>query len=284
LAAGESEIELLTASYSYHAKPLHIAERDGHRTHYLLRLQTEGRCRARVGDTVYAIEPGDLILVPPSAAYELHVDEAEQQDGKRRVSSGDYYIFCRGTWVDRWWSERPRPAKLRIPLDDGIVTLWRQLVAEHRRLPPAPPGVTDCLLRAVLLSVDRLCSERRPEGAAAFLAYRMKSFIEERATERFKLEELAARCGVSVSRAVHLYKQFFGKSIIQYALEVRLKTAAERILYTQAPLESIAESSGFPSYTYFFRVFKRTYGLSPQEFRRRHGLPHRRDGAEKPAD
>lgn len=275
-----ASIEILTASYSYHAKPFHVVEREGIKTHYLLRLQSEGRCRTRVGGTEYAIEPGDLLLVPPDAVYELHVEETEQ-DGERRVASGDYFIFCRGSWVDRWWSEQTRPAKLRIPLDDGIVTLWRQLIAEHRRRPAAPPGMTDYLMRAILLSVDRLCSERQPEGGAAFLAYRMKSFIEERATLRFKLDDLAGHCGISVSRAVHLYKQFFGKSIIQYALEVRLKSATERILYTQTPLEVIAESSGFPSYTYFFRVFKRKYGLSPQQFRARHGGVHTpQDGAE----
>ena len=264
-----SSTEVLTASYSYHTKPLHIVEQDENKTHYLFRLQSEGRCRIRVGGAEYAIEPGDLLLVPPDAEYELHIEETEQ-DGELRVSSGDYYIFCRGDWVDRWWSQHKRPTKLRIPLDDGIVALWRLLIAEHRRQPAAPPGMTDYLMRTILLSIDRLCSERQPEGGA-FLAYRMKSYIEERATLRFRLADLAAHCGVSVSRAVHLYKQFFGKSIIQYALEVRLKSATERILYTQEPLEAIAESSGFPSYTYFFRVFKKTHGLSPQQFRAKYG-------------
>ncbi|WP_414694936.1 helix-turn-helix domain-containing protein [Paenibacillus sp.] len=68
-----------------------------------------------------------------------------------------------------------------------------------------------------------------------------------------------------------MYKQFFGKSIIQYAQEVRLKVARERMLYTQTPLEVIAETSGFPSYTYFYRVFKKAFGVSPKQYRSSNG-------------
>jgi AraC family transcriptional regulator of arabinose operon len=259
-------VEVLAASFSYHTKPFHIVEKEGYKHHYLLRLQTEGRCRTRIDGALTPVEPGDLLIFSPDMPYELQVEE-EEHGGVRNLASGDYFIFFRGPWVDAWWKERRRPAKLRVPLDDNLLPLWRQLVAEHRRQSAESGELLDYLTRVLCLTVDRLCSEQRPMKGNAFLAYRMKSYIEERATTMFRLKDLASHCNVSVSRAVHLYKQMFGKSIIQYAQEVRLKVALERMLYTQTPLEAIAETSGFPSYTYFYRVFKKEFGVSPQRYR-----------------
>ncbi|HZG56445.1 AraC family transcriptional regulator [Paenibacillus sp.] len=263
------DIEILAASYSYHTKPFHTIAKDGLQAHYLLRLQTEGRSRTRIDGKLAPVEPGDLLIFSPTMPYELHVDE-EDRGGERAVASGDYFAFFRGPWVDAWWAKKQRPTKLRIPLDEGMIPLWRQLIAEHRRRSPESPDILDALMRVLCLTVDRHCEEQRPMQGSAFLAYRMKSFIEERATTLFQLKDVAAHCSVSVSRAVHLYKQFFGKSMIQYALEVRLKVAQERMLFTRTPLEVIAETSGFPSYTYFYRVFKKQFGVSPQQYRRKH--------------
>ena len=59
---------------------------------------------------------------------------------------------------------------------------------------------------------------------------------------------------------------------MQHALDVRLELARERIIYTSMPLELIAEMSGFSSYTYFYRTFKRKFGLAPKEYRMQNRL------------
>jgi len=267
LEGGKLGVEVLSAAYSYHTKPFHMTEKDGFQTHYLIRIQTEGVSRTRIDGQLATVEPGDLLLVPPTMPYELLIDDG----GGRAAASGDYYIFFRGPWVDDWWRERNRPMKVKIPLDEGLLPLCRQLIAEHRRGAGDSLRVLDYMMRAICLTIDRLSSEQRPMQGNALLAYRMKSYIEEHATARFHLKDLARHCNVSVSRAVHLYKQFFNKSIIQYALEIRLKVAQERMVYTQTPLEAIAETSGFPSYTYFYRAFKKATGMSPKQYRSRHG-------------
>lgn len=262
------EMEILSAGFSYHTKPFHAVEPNGLTTHYLVRLQTEGRSRIRVDGRLTDIEPGDLVLFAPDMPYELIIEG----DGERGVTSGDYWILLRGAWIDAWWAERKRPTKIKAPLDDSVLSLVRQVVAEHRRMSKESKEILHYLGRIVCLTIDRLCSEQRPLKGNAFLAYRMKGYIEEHATTLFQLKDIAGYCNISVSRAVHLFKDVFDKSIIQYAQEVRLKIARERMLYTQTPLEAIAETSGFPSYTYFYRVFKKEFGMSPKEYRQRNSV------------
>ena len=63
----------------------------------------------------------------------------------------------------------------------------------------------------------------------------MKNYIEENASSMFKLEDVAAHVGISVSRAVHLFKEAFGTTIMQYTMDVRLSMAKERIVFSPSP-------------------------------------------------
>ena len=63
--------------------------------------------------------------------------------------------------------------------------------------------------------------------------------------------------------------------MIQYALEIRLNATVERIKYSTMTLEEIAETCGFASYSYFHRVFRANYGVSPVKFRETATVPAR---------
>jgi AraC family transcriptional regulator of arabinose operon len=43
--------------------------------------------------------------------------------------------------------------------------------------------------------------------------------------------------------------------------------AKERIVFSPLSLEDVAETSGFANYTYFHRVFRSRFGVSPKQFR-----------------
>ncbi|WP_148505206.1 helix-turn-helix domain-containing protein [Paenibacillus beijingensis] len=257
------QTSLLICGYSYHSEPF----KDSHKkmTHYLFRLQTEGSSRVLYNDKEYPLQKGDLLLIKPGDAYDLRV-EGSSDEG--RVSSGDYYLFCNGSWIDDWWKRNDRPAVTRIGIDDRLLGLWRNLILEKRRAPfEENVELTDYLLRSLCLYLDRAVTESMQTDRSTFMALKLKRFIEENATVTFKLEEAARYVGLSLSRAVHLFKACYGKTMIQYAIEVRLNAALERMKYSSMTLEQIAETCGFASYSYFYRVFRAQFGISPVKFR-----------------
>lgn len=264
----ESRCEVLSAGYSHHTKPFHVASKRGLRS-YLIRFQTEGTCRALVGQEMVLIRPGDLLLYKPTDRYELRVEEELQPNGETAVFSGDYYFFCRGSWLDEWWNRSPKPQKVKIPITEEILNLCRHAALEQRRVKSRFKEISDYYVRILCLTIERTISEQASYAVKgkSFLAFQMKSYIEEHALSPLKLEEVAAHAGLSVSRAVHLFKSIFGQSIMQYALQIRLSVARERILFSKMSLEQIAEASGFNSYTYFYRMFRAKYGVSPRVFR-----------------
>ncbi|WP_106769211.1 AraC family transcriptional regulator [Paenibacillus faecalis] len=265
---------LLICDYSYHAEPFHTSHKNGLTT-YLFRLQTEGSCEAFCNGQSYDLEAGDLLLLKPGDQYEMRVKD-HGSDG--RVSSGDYYIFCDGTWIDSWWNRMKRQTVSHISVNDYMLNLWRQLLLEKRRGPgEEDTELTDYLLRGLCLCLDRAITEMKPADRSAFTALRLKRFIEEHATVTFKLEEAADHVGLSLSRATQLFKACYGKTMIQYALEIRLNAAVERIKYSSLTLEDIAETCGFASYSYFHRVFRAKYGISPAKFRETKTMPPVKD-------
>ncbi|RUS42864.1 helix-turn-helix domain-containing protein [Cohnella sp. AR92] len=236
---------------------------------YIVRLQAEGVSRALVGGELREIVPGDLLLFKPGEPYELRIGETETPAGAK--GSGDYFIMCLGEGMDEWWEQRRRPTKSRIAEDGRINAIWQQLILEHRRLGGGDPELITLLARTLLAMLDRAIAEvPEARSAVALHALRMRSFIENHSTEELKLEDVARDAQLSVSRAVHLFKEHFGISIIAYLQQIRLAHAMNLLAYSQLSLEQIAAESGLGSYAYLHRLFRARYGLSPGAYRKKH--------------
>lgn len=261
------EIELLSCGYSFHMEPFYMSHKVGLPS-YLFRLQTEGQCEATVSGNMQPIAAGDLLLYQPRDIYELRVGEPPDHP-QAKIASGDYFLFCRGTWIEAWWSRSIKPGCSRIGLDEKLLSLWRQLILEKLRMEEADTELMGYLLRALCIYLERLATETVYLQGRPFMGTRMKRYIEAHASVAFKIEDVAAHVGLSLSRAVHLFKAYFGKTMIEYAHEVRLSSAVERMQYTAMTLEQISESCGFGSYPYFHRVFKGKYNMAPNLYRQK---------------
>jgi len=258
--------QVVAADFSFHRKPFNMSLADGFDT-YLMRWQTDGKCRAKIDDKLSLVEAGDLLIFTPGQPYELRIDDEYNASGELTIESGDYHIFFKGPWADAWWNSKKRPTKIRVPLEERYLSLFRKILLEQRRVSDPYLEISDYTVRILCLEVDRLLSEQPSTTPKTYLAYRMKNYIEENASSMFKLEDVAAHVGISVSRAVHLFKEAFGTTIMQYAMEVRLSMAKERIVFSPLSLEDVAETSGFANYTYFHRVFRSRFGVSPKQYR-----------------
>lgn len=82
------------------------------------------------------------------------------------------------------------------------------------------------------------------------------------------MSELAARLGLSASRLEHLFKEHVNLSIRAYVHERRLRRAAELIASTDERISQICYASGFSDPSNFNHAFKKSFGVTPKEYRR----------------
>jgi two-component system response regulator YesN len=65
-----------------------------------------------------------------------------------------------------------------------------------------------------------------------------------------------------------LYKQLTMKAITDVISEVRMSKAKQMLLHTEMSISDIAEKTGFTNSSYFYRMFKKTNGVTPNDYRR----------------
>ncbi|SDD03948.1 Helix-turn-helix domain-containing protein [Paenibacillus sp. UNCCL117] len=83
------------------------------------------------------------------------------------------------------------------------------------------------------------------------------------------LASLAEAVAMSPAYLGRLFKKLTAKSIPDYILEVRIDKAKELLATTNASINDIAEQVGFANSPYFFKVFKKTNGVTPNDYRQR---------------
>jgi len=86
------------------------------------------------------------------------------------------------------------------------------------------------------------------------------------------LRDLAYQWNMSEYDMNHYLKVEIGYSFSYLLLDLRICQAANLLLKTNDSIEKIMEKSGFSDTTFFYRTFKKKYGLTPQNYREYAGI------------
>lgn len=95
-----------------------------------------------------------------------------------------------------------------------------------------------------------------------------KHFIEENKGINIKLEELAKNTGFSYTYFSSLFKKETGKTLTEYIQMVRIDTAKKLLTEKERSISEVAELAGYNDIKFFTRQFKKTLGVSPNEYRK----------------
>ena len=95
----------------------------------------------------------------------------------------------------------------------------------------------------------------------------MKSFIEEKTSEVFRISDLCEQIGYSKSFLCKLFHEQTGDTIAAYAVKVKIKAAKRLIREGNLNFAQISDALSFDNPQYFCRVFKRITGMTPTEFK-----------------
>lgn len=97
-------------------------------------------------------------------------------------------------------------------------------------------------------------------------------YIRVNYAERLTLEEMAARCNISPSYFSKLFNRTTGDNFAAFVNRTRVRKAKELLRSTDQPITAMAMDLGFEDSGYFDKVFKKTVGLTPSEYRNQGGL------------
>lgn len=96
-------------------------------------------------------------------------------------------------------------------------------------------------------------------------------YIQEHYFEPLTLRELAERYHVEHSYFSRIFRREIGTSLLQYITKIRIEKAKEYIRKGNGNLTEIAFMVGYDDYTYFNKVFRKSEGMSPRDYREQMG-------------
>lgn len=118
-------------------------------------------------------------------------------------------------------------------------------------------------------SLQRLLalSLKPAEASQTFRLEMVQKYIDQNFNQDLKLEDVARANGFSVSVMGRGFKKITGMGFSAYLRKVRVEQARELLGSTALPIAQVSQECGFNNLQYFFDVFKKTTGKTPQEFR-----------------
>ena len=93
-------------------------------------------------------------------------------------------------------------------------------------------------------------------------------YINQNLSGRITLENVAQHIYVSKSTLSHLFQRNLGISVYQYIQQKRLLKAKLLILEGES-MNSICDKCGFADYPTFYRAFRKMYGMSPNNYKKK---------------
>jgi AraC family transcriptional regulator len=120
------------------------------------------------------------------------------------------------------------------------------------------------LLRAALSDGNGHRDEAR--GSTDRLIRRTKAFLEAEFANPIRLADVGRAVGASPAYLTHVFRRVEGASLHQYLTRLRLARALVELPRTD-DLTALALETGFSSHSHFTRSFRRSFGVTPSEFR-----------------
>ncbi len=94
-------------------------------------------------------------------------------------------------------------------------------------------------------------------------------YIQNNYQQTITIAALAEVAGLSEHYLMRYFKSYMGITCVDYINEYRLNIATHLLAETDYPVGIIAEKCGITNASYFNRLFKKTYGITPKEYRRK---------------
>ena len=171
------------------------------------------------------------------------------------IQNGDYDAFIQGvTWMASELKKRGQEQRKDWQLYDEEV----------------PELLTARQIQRWLKKKIAELSEKEEKPArfgCAVMKQAVHCIYREYANAFLSVDDIAKEAGISVNRLNDLFKKEQGETAGKFLTKVRMERARELLDEGSEKMTAIAEKTGYTSTSYFARVFRKYYGMSPQEYK-----------------
>lgn len=243
-------------------------DRFHYHNYYELYYLEDGERYQCLQDQTYRMERGEMMLFSP---YVMHFSYGEENVPFKRVvlyfhpdtieSEELFQELQKGNGMYRLdFRGRTKAGRLIDSL------LWEQENSQQFRT-----NVQKLLLNLLLYTLVR--QERMQPLQKQEEGNRMSQviqYIHLHYAEDLALKDLAQKFYISPYYLCREFKEYTGRTLIQYINMTRIMNAQRKFMETDKNITEISKETGFSNLTHFNRVFKAVTGMTPSGYRKAH--------------
>ena len=151
----------------------------------------------------------------------------------------EYFLKCKTAYIDK---HKGFELELKAYLYLFLHTLFTNIPVEV----PDPINVDDAITDKIKIILK---------------------YIKENYTEQLTVKDMAEQLNFSEYHFMRFFKKHLGVTCIEYINNYRLDIAAKKLSTTNHSIMEIALETGFNNISYFNKLFKEKFKLTPKEFR-----------------
>lgn len=129
------------------------------------------------------------------------------------------------------------------------------------------PAVHQLQYNMIMDFTEQIGQSKLPEGLSSEI-YQCIQFISQHTNENIGVDDLANHIHRSRSYVSRKFKEELGFNISTFIMHCKLEEAKSLLTYTNKSLSEISNYLCFANQSYFQRVFKEKYGITPNEYRK----------------
>ncbi|MGB3065519.1 AraC family transcriptional regulator [Sphingobacterium thalpophilum] len=235
-----------------------------------------------IGDSVRRFESGDITLVGSNLPHYWLFDEIYLKKDQPQPADIRVIHFKENFWghdfinlpENQQIKELMRTAKRGIALSAKSKSKTIQYINDILR--SAGTARIICLLEILVCVAaeeqhDLLTSETFTVQLQNQDADRMRiamQYIGENYRDQIRLQELASLTGMTPNSFCRYFKSQVGKTLFQFLIEMRVKTACNLLRENKHTVKQICFDSGFQNFSSFHKYFKNITGTTPLNFQK----------------
>ena len=235
--------------------------------YYEIYYLVEGETRYQIGDEVWTLKPGDVILIPKGVLH--NTSNLNHGCTERMLLNFSASALPPSVKMLKCFDQRL--IVLEGEKQQQLQELMHKIEAEQEKNEPLSQELMCAYLWELLILFSRSLSDEKPKQRVKDdSVLPIKQYIDEHWQDSIALEELGKLFAISPCHLSKKFRKSMGFGLHEYIELVRMMHAEHMLIKSKCTVAQIAESCGFSNANYFSSVFKRIHGCSPKTYQKQY--------------
>ena len=243
----------------------HLSKRS-HLDSFLFILVLSGSGKVSCGGNTYQLSGGDCALIDCRSPYS---HQSSEQDPWELM-----WIHFNGCTAPAYYSYFTKNVSSPVFHADDV-TAFSSPILQLLEAAARKDKTAELLCSKLITDILTLCftvplkQELASQTGAVGKLQSVKEYIDVHFAEKLSLDELSEQFFLSKFHLSREFKRLYGTTVGNYILGQRITYAKELLRFSDKSIEAVAAACGVMDTSYFNKVFKKSEGISPSQYRKR---------------